>query len=223
MNNINNAILTAILSSQGLTNERPSFPALSGDADEILGALLDDDDEDGYLGDDDEEDELDDLLSGDPNMLAGEAEILGAARRIMRRRGRRPARKNTGRRVVAARPSEQELKWELLPIPDTTLTAGQTLSVNVTPTRAQRLDQIEFPSSNVDHPHIALLSIEIAGVQQLNGSGGVRLSQLSEMRSHNILRGSTAQRNEPLILTFANKDTTNSRTLFGTIGGPTIR
>lgn len=166
-------------------------------------------------------------------MLQGDAigidDILGAVARKAASRGasgtlqKLAQLKAAGQRGVQRNQDPSGLKWELLPIPLQTLAAGTTVTVNVSPTRSQRLDQIEFPSSNVDHQFIALISVTILGVEQLNGAGGVLLSQLSELRTNNILRGSTAQRSDNIQMIFQNLDTVNARTCRGTIGGPTLR
>jgi hypothetical protein len=194
-------------------------PYVGADIEEIVGAVVD-----SLVGAGDIDAQLASILSGDPTV--GLDEIIGAALAKKTASGggleKLAALRAAGQRGVVSK-QNSELKWELLPIPVTTLLAGQTLTVDVAPIRAQRLDQIEFPSSLVDHGHIALTDINIGGTSQMNGSGGVLLSQLSEVRANNILRGSTAQRNEPIKLTFQNMDTVNARTLRGTIGGPTIR
>lgn len=210
--------------------------------DEIVGAVVNE-----LVGTEVPEDQLAALMSGDTELgydddeVSGDVDdIVGAAAPIVRRPPPRivrpmPARpqgqinlaqlaalKAAGQRGVQQKGPEA-LKWELLPIPLTTIVAGATASIQVSPIRSQRLDQLEFPSSNVDHAWINIISIQILGVEQLNGTGGVRLSQLSESRANNILRGSTAQRSDNIIMVFQNMDTVNARTFYGTIGGPTIR
>lgn len=191
--------------------------------DEIVGAAIND-----LLSGDAPENQLAALMSGDDEIgddIIGIDEIIGAAIR-KGKAGKALSKlamlKAAGQRGVVSKGADS-LKWELLPIPLTTLLAGATQQLTVSPIRSQRLDQIEFPSSNVDHAFISIVSIQILGVEQLNGTGGVRLSQLSELRTNNILRGSTAQRSDNIIMTFVNTDTVNARTLFGTIGGPTLR
>lgn len=191
--------------------------------DEIVGAALSE-----LAGDDDE---LSVLLSGDEDELVGEDldEIVGAE---VAKRVRKAKKASTvsalaklraaGQRGIVQR-GQSDMKWELLPIPRATLAAGTTVQVAITPIRSQRLDKLRFPSSNPDHQFITLLGIEIMGVQQLNGNGGVCLSELSEMATDSILRGSTVQRADNLFITLRNDDVVNARTYYGSIGGPTIR
>lgn len=182
-------------------------PFVGADIDDIVGAAVQ-----AVMGTD-EDDQLAAILSGDDDDdTVGYDDIVGAVKKVIAAKARKSG---------AVPPSAD--KWELLPIPLTTLLAGETRTFNVTPTRAQRLDRIEFPSSNADHAVITLVGIDIAGTAQLNGAGGIRLSQLSEMRSDPILRGNTVQANAPISLTVTNTDTVNPRTLFGSIGGPTVR
>lgn len=184
-------------------------PYVGADLDDIIGAAVQ-----SVMGASDEDEQLAAILSGDEDDdTMGYDDIVGAVKKIVAAKAKR-----SGGNVP---PSAE--KWELLPIPLTTLAAGETRTFNVTPTRSQRLDRIEFPSSNPDHAVVTLVGIDIAGTAQLNGSGGIRLSQLSEMRSDPILRGNTVQANAPISLTVTNTDTVNARTLFGSIGGPTVR
>lgn len=171
------------------------------------------------------DDELAMILSGDDAPAIGFDDIIGA---IARKSGNTQMLqqlallKQAGQKGVVQK-SAEDLKWELMPIPAKVLAANETAQHTVRGIRSQRLDELVFPSSNPDHAVIKLLSVEINGTQQLNGSGGIYLSQLSELNTRGILRGSTAQRNEDIIFTFQNTDAVNSRTLYGSMGGPTLR
>lgn len=181
--------------------------------DEIVGAVMNE-----LSGDDD----LSALLSGDDGIdeIVG-AEVVRRAKKVSKLK-KLAALKNAGQRGIVQR-GPTDMKWELLPIPLGTIAAGGTVTITVTPIRSQRLDKLRFPSSNVDHSFITLLGIQIMGVEQLNGAGGIRLSELSEMATDSILRGSTVQRADNLFLTLRNDDAVNARTYFGSMGGPTIR
>jgi len=174
------------------------------------------------------DDELAMILSGDDDgMAVGYDDIIGAVKRAARTGDTRALQqlallKQAGQRGVVSK-SAEELKWEKLPIPALTIAAGGNAQQNVRGIRSQRLDQLTYPSSVVDHQFILLLGVEINGTQQLNGSGGILLSELSELNPQPILRGSTAQRNEDIIFTYQNLDTVNPRTLRGSMGGPTLR
>ena len=130
--------------------------------------------------------------------------------------------KAAGQRGVTSKQADN-LKYELLPIPLTQLVAGAGGAIAVRPIRSMRMDRMEFPSSNVDHQFIQLNSVQILGIEQLNGTGGILLSQLSEQRTEPILRGTTAQAGQDIILQFANLDTVNARSYRGTFAGPSIR
>jgi hypothetical protein len=215
----NIALVSALLSAGAIEREPEPTTIVGATLDDIIGLAM---------GAGSVDDELAMILSGDNNAPAiGFDDIVGAAVKQAASGNTHMLQqlallKAAGQRGVVQK-SAEDLKWELLPIPLTTLAAGATQQVAVRGIRSQRLDELTFPSSNIDHQFIALLSVEINGVQQLNGSGGVLLSQLSEMNTRGVLRGSTAQTNQDVIFTFQNVDAVNARTLRGTMGGPTLR
>jgi hypothetical protein len=200
--------------------------ALGTDLDDIVG---DDDDLD---GDDDEMglgDEIEDQLAA---ALGIGADELG--RRVRRARQKKTAKKKSslnklamlraaGQLAANKQNSGGPMKDDLLPIPRTTIPAGTTVTVAVRPTNSQRIDRTEFPSSNPDHGFITLLDVQIRGVTQLNGAGGIPLSLLTEARTSKNMRGSTAQGGQDILCTFRNDDLVNARTLFGAFSGPVIR
>lgn len=212
----NNQALVAALFDAHIASSEPT-PVFGATLDDIIGAAM---------GAGSVDDELSLILSGE-SPAVGYDDIIGA---VVRKAAAGDSRalqqlallKAAGQRGVVSK-SAEELKWEKLPIPALTLAAGQTLQQNVRGIRSQRLDQLTYPSSVGDHQFILLLSIEINGTQQLNGSGGILLSELSELNPQPILRGSTAQRNEDIIFTYQNLDAVNPRTLRGSMGGPTLR
>ncbi len=214
----NQALVRAILGASFNTPEPANV--FGGSLDDILGAAM---------GAGSVDDELALILSGDDEEDAfGYDDIIGAAVKKAAKRGdtstlqKLALLKAAGQRGVVQRTAE-DLKWEKLPIPAQTIAAAATAQFAVRGIRSQRLDQLTFPSSVVDHQFILLLSVEINGVQQLNGGGGILLSELSELNPQPILRGSTAQRNEDIIFTCQNLDAVNARTLRGSMGGPTLR
>lgn len=210
----NIALVSALLSSCAIEREPEPTPIVGATLDDILGLAM---------GAGSVDDELALILSGDAPAI-GYDDIVGAAKASgnVNMLQQLALLKAAGQRGVVQK-SAEDLKWELMPIPQTQLAASAVQQVTVRGIRSQRLDELTFPSSVIDHQFIALLSVMINGTEQLNGSGGVLLSQLSEMNTRGVLRGSTAQRNEDVIFTFQNMDTVNARTLRGTMGGPTLR
>ena len=168
--------------------------------DEIIGAAVAQ-----VMGASDVDDQLAEILSADVDIVGAVKKALAAG---------------SARRVVSRAPESAD-KTEFLPIPATTLNAGESRQVTVTATRAQRLDRIEFDSSNLDHQFVTISGIDIAGKNQSNGNGGIRMSHLSELRTDNTMQGNTVQANAPIALTVTNTDAVNPRTFWGLMSGPT--
>lgn len=183
----------------------------------------------------DAEQALAELLSGDDalDQLAslglGIDDILGAvaARAPAKSAGKVGLQnlallKAAGQRA-AVQTTADNLKYESLPIPLQNIPASGTVNVPVQPIRSMRLDRVRFPSSNVDHQFVQLTSLQILGIEQLNGAGGILLSELSELCTDPGIRGNTMQAGQNVILIFQNLDTVNARTCRGTMSGPSIR
>lgn len=98
------------------------------------------------------------------------------------------------------------VKTEILPIPVTHLNPGQTLTIAVRPIRSMQVNSIIFPSLLPGTAVCRVNSIQILGLEQLNGSGGVHCSGLTEVRTARIMKGSTAQAGQDVTLSITNTD-----------------
>ena len=96
------------------------------------------------------------------------------------------------------------VKTEILPIPVTAIGAGAQVTIAVRPTRSMQINSIIFPSLLAATAVCRVVSIEILGLQQLNGPGGVHCSGLTEVRTSRVLKGSTAQAGQDILVTIAN-------------------
>jgi hypothetical protein len=166
------------------------------DASEVVAAVGSDDDENLRL--------LDQGPAGDwDGQVGADWDNVGAAIARAVRAGGAPARM---------------VKKEELPIPETTLTAGQVLTFTVSPTRAMTVDAAFFDDFLRDHGWVKLISIDVGGHNELNGSGGVFLTQHGD-RQPLALSGKKVVANQPVNITVANADTVSSRKLRGRIVG----
>jgi hypothetical protein len=128
--------------------------------------------------------------------------------------------KAAGAYAVATNPNNT-VAPVITPIPLTNILAGATINLNVVPTNSFRPDRAEFASSWADHQYISLDRVEVASLNIINGPGGVLCSQLSEARTSKNLRSRiTAQANQPIVMTFTNRDGVNARQVTGLIEGP---
>jgi len=97
-----------------------------------------------------------------------------------------------------------QVKTEILPIPQTVVPAGGQIVIPVRPTRSMQLNSIIFPSLLAATAVCRVTSIEVLGLQQLNGAGGVHCSGLTEVRTSRVLKGSTAQAGQDVLVTIQN-------------------
>lgn len=130
--------------------------------------------------------------------------------------------------------SEQstQVKTELLPITPTEIPAHPTggnpgllapasFTFAVTPTRSMQINSIMFPSLDPATAGCVLMGLSILGVDQMNGPGGVPCSLLTEVRTHRVLKGGTAQAGQQILITIGNT-TLNKLVIRGTLEGPDL-
>jgi len=119
------------------------------------------------------------------------------------------------------------IKHERLPIPPTNITAHGTLLVpgaqqfNVRPTRSMQINRIAFPSLDAATAACTLISVQILGVEQLNGPGGVPCSLMTEVETAPNLKGSTAQAGQDIAV-FIGNTTGVDQVIRGAFSGPDI-
>lgn len=114
-----------------------------------------------------------------------------------------------------------QVKTEILPIPQTVVPAGGQVVIPVRPTRSMQLNSIVFPSLLAATAVCRVTSIEVLGLQQLNGAGGVHCSGLTEVRTSRVLKGSTAQAGQDVLVTIANTSAL-VQTIEGWFEGPDL-
>lgn len=114
-----------------------------------------------------------------------------------------------------------QVKTEILPIPQTILLANQTLTIPVRPIRSMQINSIIFPSLLAATAVCRLVSVQILGLEQLNGPGGVHCAGLTEVRTARILKGSTAQAGQDILVQIQNTSA-NQVTIEGWFEGPDI-
>lgn len=96
------------------------------------------------------------------------------------------------------------VKTEILPIPPTVLAANETRTIAVRPTRSMQINSVIFPSLLASTAVCRINSIQILGLEQLNGSGGVHCSGLTEVRTSRVMKGSTAQAGQDVLINVTN-------------------
>lgn len=113
------------------------------------------------------------------------------------------------------------VKTEILPIPPTAVPGLGQVTIAVRPTRSMQINSIIFPSLLAATAVCRVVSIEILGLQQLNGPGGVHCSGLTEVRTARVLKGSTAQAGQDILVTIANT-AAGAQTIEGWFEGPDL-
>jgi len=96
------------------------------------------------------------------------------------------------------------VKTEILPIPPTPIGAGAAITIPVRPIRSMQINSIIFPSLLAATAVCRLTSVQILGLEQLNGPGGVHCSGLTEVRTARVLKGSTAQAGQDILVQITN-------------------
>lgn len=97
------------------------------------------------------------------------------------------------------------VKAEMLPIVDTAgITAGSQKTIAVRPIRSMQINCIRFPSNRTATATCRVEDISILGTSQLNGPGGIACAGLTEVRTAPILKGSTAQAGQDILVTISN-------------------
>lgn len=114
-----------------------------------------------------------------------------------------------------------QVKTEILPIPPTLIAAAGQVTIPVRPTRSMQINSIVFPSLLAATAVCRVASIEILGLQQLNGPGGVHCSGLTEVRTSRVLKGSTAQAGQDILVTIVNTSAL-PQTIEGWFEGPDL-
>lgn len=113
------------------------------------------------------------------------------------------------------------VKTEILPIPPTAIAAGLTITIPVRPTRSMQINSIIFPSLLPGTALCRVASIQILGLEQLNGPGGVHCSGLTEVRTARVLKGSTAQAGQDILVQINNPSAV-ATTIEGWFEGPDL-
>lgn len=113
------------------------------------------------------------------------------------------------------------VKTEILPIPPTAIGAGAAITIPVRPIRSMQINSIIFPSLLAATAVCRLTSVQILGLEQLNGPGGVHCSGLTEVRTARVLKGSTAQAGQDILVQITNTSGL-AQTIEGWFEGPDI-
>lgn len=113
------------------------------------------------------------------------------------------------------------VKTEILPIPPTAIGAGAAITIPVRPIRSMQINSIIFPSLLAATAVCRLTSVQILGLEQLNGPGGVHCSGLTEVRTARVLKGSTAQAGQDILVQLTNTSAL-AQTIEGWFEGPDI-
>ena len=113
------------------------------------------------------------------------------------------------------------VKTEILPIPPTPIGAGAAITIPVRPIRSMQINSIIFPSLLAATAVCRLTSVQVLGLEQLNGPGGVHCSGLSEVRTSRVLKGSTAQAGQDILVQITNTSAV-AQVVEGWFEGPDI-
>ena len=113
------------------------------------------------------------------------------------------------------------VKTEILPIPPTPIGAGAAITIPVRPIRSMQINSIIFPSLLAATAVCRLTSVQILGLEQLNGPGGVHCSGLTEVRTSRVLKGSTAQAGQDILVQITNTSAV-AQVVEGWFEGPDI-
>ena len=113
------------------------------------------------------------------------------------------------------------IKDEMLPIPRTVVPLNSQTTIAVRPIRSMQINTIRFPSDRAATAACRVEDISILGTSQLNGPGGIACSGLTEVRTAPILKGSTAQAGQDILVTISNTTGVN-QTIEGWFEGPDL-
>jgi hypothetical protein len=113
------------------------------------------------------------------------------------------------------------VKTEMLPIPPTLIAAGLTVTIPVRPIRSMQINSVVFPSLLTATAVCRLTSVQILGLEQLNGPGGIHCSGLTEVRTARVLKGSTAQAGQDILVQI-NNTSAGAVTIEGWFEGPDL-
>lgn len=176
------------------------------------------------------------LFEADPTPANAQAAALAKmkAARAKRAKGapiQRAALQNLQRQALARQAGKiafsttgedtSQVKTEILPIPPTLIAAATTVTIPVRPIRSMQINSVIFPSLLAATAVCRLTSVQILGLEQLNGPGGVHCSGLSEVRTSRVLKGSTAQAGQDILVQIANTSA-GAVTIEGWFEGPDI-
>lgn len=114
-----------------------------------------------------------------------------------------------------------QVKTEILPIPQTVIAGGAAVTIPVRPIRSMQINSVIFPSLLAATAVCRLTSVQILGLEQLNGPGGVHCSGLTEVRTSRVLKGSTAQAGQDILVQITNT-AAGAVTIEGWFEGPDI-
>lgn len=113
------------------------------------------------------------------------------------------------------------IKAEMLPIPRTVVPLSSQTTIAVRPIRSMQINTVRFPSSLAATAVCRVEDISILGQSQLNGPGGIHCSGLTEVRTAPILKGSTAQAGQDILVTISNTSGI-AQTIEGWFEGPDL-
>lgn len=124
-----------------------------------------------------------------------------------------------------------QVKREGLPIQPTLIAAGAggnagllapaSFTFAVRPTRSQQINRIAFPSGDPATAACVLMSVQILGVEQLNGPGGIPCGLYSEVMTEPNLKGATAQAGQDILITIGNTSAL-AQVIRGALFGPDL-
>lgn len=166
-----------------------------------------------------------------PQAVATKAKVVGAMR-AKAARGPSPQMQALQKMALAHQAGKSTfsttsednstIKAEILPIPRTTIPKGGQFTLQVRPTRSMQINTIRFPSDRTATSACRLEDVAILGTSQMNGPGGVACSGLTEVRTAPVLKGSTAQAGQDILVTISNTDLVNDQVIEGWFEGPDI-
>lgn len=201
MRNLNLASSVALTASVGLeTIVRDALATAHEQCDSGIVETVGDDLED-------VEEALDGSVEGDWEDNDFDQSVGRAIAKGIRRAVRRGGKRRRGSKI------------ELLPIAETTLTAGQSTTIEVKPTRAMKLCELLFDPRQRDHGWITLTAVEQGGANEINGTAGIFLSLITP-EDPMELSGKRLNGGDIVYLKVTNTDSSNSRKLRGFFRGP---
>lgn len=180
------------------------------------------------------------LFEADPTPANAQGRVM-ARRRLAQRRSARPAAASAMVKSAAMQQLARQgaaraagkipfsttgedttaVKTEMLPIPPTVIAAGTTVTIPVRPIRSMQINSIIFPSLLAATAVCRLTSVQILGLEQLNGPGGIHCSGLTEVRTARVLKGSTAQAGQDILVQI-NNTSGLAQTIEGWFEGPDL-